>query len=227
MFGTFLNVGTIIVGSLVGLLIHKGLPERIKKIVFQAIGIFTAFLGVQMAFETKEILVMIFSIVIGAILGELLKLESFLERIGNFLKNKFKSKNEKFIEGFVTAFLLFSIGSMTVLGSIEQGLGEEPKLLIAKSILDGFSSIILASTFGFGVLFSVIPLFQTEAGITVFASWIDKYLSPNTISELTAVGGLLLIGLAINILEIKKIKVTNMLPALVIVVIIAEFVNLF
>jgi len=223
MTGTIINILAIIVGSIIGLLIHSNLPDRIKKIVFQAIGLFTAFLGISMALKTNEILIMIFSIVIGAIIGEVLKLEEYLEKIGNIAKRKLKSKNEKFIEGFVTSFLLFSIGSMTILGSIEQGLGDEPKLLIAKSILDGFSSVILASSFGFGVLLSIIPVFFTEMGITIFAKWIDKYLEVAVIDELTAVGGLLLIGLAINILEIKKIKVTNMLPALVVVVIIAYF----
>jgi len=223
MTGTLINIIAIIVGSVVGLLIHNNLPDRIKKIVFQAIGLFTAFLGISMALKTNNILIMIFSIVIGAIIGELLRLEHYLEKIGNIAKTKLKSKNEKFIEGFITSFLLFSVGSMTILGSLEQGLGGEPKLLIAKSILDAFSSVILASSFGFGVLLSIIPVFFTEMGITIFAKWIDKYLEIAIIDELTAVGGLLLIGLAINILEIKKIKVTNMLPSLIVVVIIAYF----
>lgn len=221
MEGTFINAAAVIVGSFLGLLIHSKLPERIVKISFQAIGLFTLFLGFNMASETQNFMVIIFSIVLGSIIGETIKLEKQINGLSNFLKNKLKSKNQKFTEGLITAFLLFCVGSMAILGSIEEGLGGEPNLLLAKSVLDGFSSLALSSSLGVGVIFAVVPMVIYQGGITLFAGYLNNFFTEAIIAELTAVGGLLLIGLGLSLLEIKKIKVVNMLPSLVMAIILA------
>ena len=221
MEGTIINAAAVIIGSSIGLLIHSKLPKKIISISFQGIGLFTLFLGVTMASKTNDYLIMIFSIVIGSIIGELLAIDKGINKFSNWLKSKVKSNNAKFSEGFVTSFLLFCMGSMTILGAIEEGLGNEPNLLLAKSLLDGFSSVALAASMGIGVLFSAIPLLLFQGGLTLFAGALEGFLTEAMINELTAVGGLLLIGLGINILEIKTLKITNMLPALIIAVVLS------
>ncbi|MFC1733410.1 DUF554 domain-containing protein [candidate division KSB1 bacterium] len=223
MIGTIINAGAVITGGIIGIFINYRLPERFTKIVFQGIGLFTIFLGISLAIKTNNFLLMIFSIVIGAIVGELIDIEKYIDRFANYLKRKVKAKNSKFTEGFITAFLLYCVGSMTILGSIEEGLGNPPRLLLSKSILDGFSSIALAAALGFGVILSAIPLLLYQGFLTLFASYLNSYLNQVYIDELSAVGGILLIGLGITILEIKKIKIINMLPALIIVIILTYF----
>jgi uncharacterized membrane protein YqgA involved in biofilm formation len=163
---------------------------------------------------------MIFSIVIGSILGELINLEGSLNKFSDKLKKRLGSKNDRFSEGLLTAFLLFCMGSMTILGAIEEGLGNAPNLLLAKSILDGFSSIALAATLGIGVMFSIIPLLLYQGGLTLLTALVGDYFNQIIVDELSAVGGLMLLALGLRILEIKKIRVLNMLPSLVVVVVL-------
>lgn len=225
MLGTIVNTGTVVGGALIGVLIHSRMPERITKTTFQGIGLFTLYIGFTMAAKTGNVLVMVFSIVLGAIFGELLNLEARMEKISEWGKRKIGSKNDKFTEGFVTAFMLFCMGSMTILGSIEEGLGGEPTLLLAKSFLDGFGAVALASSLGIGVLFSAVPLFFYQGGLTLLAGLVQGYLTEPIINEVSAVGGLMLIGLGITILEIKKLKILNLLPALVFAGIFAYFMK--
>ncbi|OFX88862.1 MAG: hypothetical protein A2W99_05195 [Bacteroidetes bacterium GWF2_33_16] len=226
MTGTLINAGAILLGSIIGLLFHSKLPERLIRIVFQGIGLFTLFLGFYMGLKTNNLFFIIISIVLGGIIGELINIDSYLNRFGDRLKNKFKSDNSKFSEGLVTAFLLFCMGSVTILGAIEEGMGGKPNLLLAKSVLDGVSSIALAAAFGYGVAVSIIPLIIYQGGLTLLAAYFGDYFSETIINELTAVGGLILIGLGINILEIKQLKILNLLPALVIIVLLAYFFRL-
>lgn len=223
MLGTLLNALAVIIGSIIGILIHTKLPKKLTTTAFQAIGLFTIFLGISMALKTQNFLIMIFSIVLGSLLGEILDIDSWVNRFGEYLKKKLNSKESNFSEGFVTAFLLFCMGSMTILGAIEEGLGNPPNLLLSKSVLDGFSSIALASSLGIGVLFSALPLLIFQGGITLFAASLQDILTLSLINEITAVGGLLLIGLGITILEIKEIKVLNMIPSLVLAALLAYF----
>lgn len=227
MLGTIVNIITVLLGSALGMLFNKKLPERYIKIVFQGIGLFTMFLGVSMALAVNNVLVMIFSLVIGGLTGEFLRLESRMDNLAGKLKTVIKSKNERFAEGFVTAFLLFCMGSMTVLGAIQEGLGKYPELLLAKSVLDGFAAMALSSALGVGVAFSVIPLLLYQGGITLLTYWLGDMFSENIVTQLSAVGGVLLIGLGINILEIKKLKILNLLPALIFVVLLAYIVTQF
>ncbi len=221
MYGTLINAGAIITGSIVGLLFHARLPKRIVKIIFQGIGLFTLFLGFSMAAKTNNFLIMIFSIIFGAITGELIDIEKYVNQLGEGIKRSIKSDNANFSEGLTTAFLMYCMGSMTILGAFEEGMGEAPNLLLAKSVLDGVSSIALTSAFGIGVMFSVIPLLLYQGSLTLTAGLLHDVVSEPLMNEMTAAGGLLLIGLGINILEIKKIKVLNMIPALVFAVVLA------
>lgn len=219
MTGTLINAGAIIVGGTIGLLAHSKLPAKITKISFQAIGIFTMFVGIQMALKSNNYVLIVFSLLLGAIIGELFDFEQKLQRLSKKFTRKNSDSSEQFTQAVITTFILYCMGSMAILGAIEDGLGYKPNLLIAKSILDGFSSIALAAAFGPGVIVSVIPLILFQGGITLGASYITNVVGEPIIVELSAVGGLLLIGLSLSILEIKKIHVTNMLPSLIIVLV--------
>ncbi|MEK9178909.1 MAG: DUF554 domain-containing protein [Patescibacteria group bacterium] len=219
--GTIINCATILVGGSIGLVLHKNFPEKIRFIVFQGIGLFSLVIGMQMAFKAINPLILVFSVIIGGIVGELLNLELRLDLLSEKLKKLSGSKSNTFTEGLTTAFLLFCVGSMAILGPINEVLRNDRSILYTKSILDGFSSIALASSLGVGVLFSAIPVFLYQGGITIFASTFQSYFSTSIISELTAVGGLLILGIGINLLDIKKIKVVNMLPSLIIAVVLA------
>lgn len=223
--GTLINAGTIILGSIIGILFHSRLPKRISDRAFQAIGLFTIFLGINLAMKTNNFMILIFSLVLGAITGELLKIDYQLNQFSDWLKTKVNSNNSRFSEGLITSFLLFCMGSMTVLGAFEEGLGNKPNLLIAKSILDGFSSIAFASSMGIGVMFSVIPLILYQGGLTLLAYFIGDELGSVAINEMSAVGGVLLIGLGLTVLKIKEIKILNMLPGLLFAIILALIIK--
>jgi len=232
MLGTIVNIITVLIGSLIGSFFSKKLPSKVIKTIYQAIGLFTIFLGFQMASKTQHYLIMIFSLLFGAICGEFINLERITDKFGNFIKKKIKTQNPNFSEGFVSAFLLFCMGSMTILGAIEEGMGNKPNLLVTKSLLDGFSSMALASALGIGVAFSVIPLFIYQGGLTFLALWFGNYFSQLVINELTAVGGIILVGIGISILDIKKINAVNLLPALIFAIIFTyltqqNFFNIF
>lgn len=223
MIGTLINAGAIILGGIIGLIFHSNIPKKYIKIVFQGIGLFTLFVGIAMALKTENYLVLVFSIVLGAVIGVALNIEQGINVFSNWVKSKVKSDNSKFSEGLVTAFLLYCMGSMTILGAFEEGLGNAPNLLLAKSLMDGISSIALAAGLGTGVIFSVIPLLLYQGGLTLFAGALNNRMSELMINELSAVGGLMLIGMGLSILEIKEIKVINMIPALIVVVILVYF----
>jgi len=220
--GTIINVFSVMAGSLVGVLLHRNIPVRVKSTVFDAIGLFTIFLGVSMAAKTENVIYLVLSLLIGALLGEAVRLETLFERAAGKIKTRVGG-GDRFTEGLITAFLIFCIGPLTIMGSIEDGLRGDPTLLITKSVLDGFASIALASSFGVGVLFSAIPLFIYQGAITLFAAASQNFFTPQMIGELTAVGGVLILGLGVNLLELKRIKVANLLPALVVVVALVLF----
>lgn len=223
MIGTLINAGAIVLGSAIGMMIKTKLPQKLVTILFQVLGLFTILLGVKMALEMQEFLLVIGSLVVGSIIGELLGLEKSLEKFSSWIKVKMKSKDEKFSDGLITAFLLYCMGSLTILGAIEEGMNGNADLLLMKSMMDGFSSIALASAMGIGVGFSAIPLLIYQGGLTLFAGSLGSFFSEAIIREISAVGGVLLIGLGINILEIKKLRILNMIPALVIIVILVYF----
>lgn len=217
MIGTLVNTAAVIVGGAIGLLLKKNMPQRITTIYFQAVGLFTLAIGISMVVKMDHILIVVASMALGSLLGEWLNIEAGAEKLSEYLKKKFRIGSDKFSEGLITAFLLFCIGSMTILGTIQEGTGGSSDLLFTKSLMDFFSAILLASAFGFGVVISAIPLFIFQAILTLIAMYAGRFFTPEIIQGLTSVGGILLIGLGINILEIKKLRIMNMLPALVVV----------
>ena len=227
MIGTIVNVLAIMAGSVIGVLLQGKLPDKFQKIVMQGISLAVILIGLQMALaisESKEILIVIFSLVIGGIIGELLKIEERLDRIGDLLKQKFGNENSLFVEGFVQAVLIYCVGAMAIMGAIQDGLNNDPSILFTKALLDGTSSIAFAATFGIGVIFSAIPVLIYQGSISLLASWIQQILREPVVRELTATGGLLIFAIGLNILGISKIKVGNLLPSLFVAVIISIFV---
>ncbi len=216
--GTLTNTAAIIVGSLLGLLLGRRFPENIKNIVFQGLGLSVLLIGMQMAFKCQHPLILVFSIILGGIAGELLKLEDFFASLGDRLKKKIRSRNEAFTQGLITASLIFCVGSMAIIGSFDEGLRGDHTLLLTKAILDGFMSIALASSYGTGVIFSAVPVFLYQFGLTLFAAQFREAFSPVMINELTAVGGLLILGIGINVLQLTYIKIGNLLPSLLAVI---------
>lgn len=216
--GTIINTVAVIVGSLIGVFLHQSFPDRIKLIIFDVFGLTTIALAIQMVLKMENFLIVVFSVLIGGILGEVVKLEEYLEKVGEIVRRRVKSKNTRFAEGMVAAFILFCVGPMTILGTLNEGLRGDRSLILTKALLDGFASVVFATTYGIGVLFSAIPLFFYQSTLTLVASNLQPFLSQSVINQLTAAGGILILGLGINLLELKKIKVANLLPSLVIVV---------
>jgi len=195
-----------------------------------------------LALKSESIILIVISVVVGSIIGEWLDMDKYMNKLSVLLQQRSKRGGTKeteagaeveaksevlvksgFSEGFITASMLFCVGSMAILGSFQDGMGESPDILYAKSVMDGISSIALASSFGIGVIFSSVPLMIYQGGLTLFAAFIMRFMSDEMMADLTATGGVLLIGLAISILKIKTIRVINMLPALVIIVILSYF----
>ncbi len=223
MLGTYVNTAAVIIGSLIGVALHQRFPDNLKKIGFQAIGLCVLVLGISMALKTERFIILIFSMLLGALIGEALHLDRHIDRCGEFLKMRIgRSASDQFSEGLVTAFLIYCMGAMTIIGAIEDGLNGDPSILFAKSLLDGCASIALASTFGIGVLFSAIPLFVFQGGITLLAASSQAFFTETLVTELSAVGGVILMGLGIQLLELKELKVINLLPALIVVIILVR-----
>jgi len=221
MTGTLVNTATVIVGSSVGLLIGARFSQRIRSIVMHALGLSTLLIGFEMALKTDNILFVIGSLALGGLIGELLKVEEGLERMGEFLKRKVKSRSGNFVLGFVTSSLVFCIGPMTVVGSIQDGVSGDASVLYAKSLLDGFASIVFASSLGVGVIFSALTVLIFQGGLTLLGGKLSFLLRPEVLDELIATGGLIIVGIGIYLLGIKRIKVGNFLPALVVAVVLA------
>lgn len=221
MIGTLVNIATVLAGGAIGLALGKRLSQRYIDIVFQGIGLVTIGIGISMALESRNMIISAVSIISGSLIGQWLDIEKGLDKFAGRLKKSFKLSTDRFNVGFITASMLYCVGSMAILGSIEDGLGEFPRLLYTKSLMDGVAAIGFAATFGVGVLFSVIPIFIYQGTITLLASYIAQFMSESMIAEMTSVGGLMLIGLGITILKIKKVNVTNMLPALLVAILMA------
>jgi uncharacterized protein len=227
MTGTLVNVAAIIAGGSIGILFKKQLPQKVIDVVFQGIGLVTFCIGVFMFLKSEWLIVVVLSILAGAITGSLLELNTRIQQSTRIVRKKFKNSGEHFAEGITTAFLLYCMGALTILGAIDEGLGNGSELLLTKSILDGFASIALAAALGIGVIFSVIPLFIYQGGITLLAMYLGSFFDVAIINELSATGGVLLCGLGLNILNIAKIKVMDMLPAILYALIFAYIYSRF
>jgi len=222
--GTLVNTGAVVAGSLLGVVIGKRLPDRIKTIVMQALGLSVILIGLQMALSGTRPLLVIGSLLLGAITGELLDIEGRIAAMGEWLKRRFRSESPTFVQGFVTASVLYCTGAMVIVGAIRDGTVGDPSILYIKSLLDGVASIAFASSLGVGVAFSALSVFAIQGTITLLASKLAFLQGPGVIEAVTATGGLLILGIGINILEIKQIRVGNLVPALVYAILAALYV---
>lgn len=226
MLGTLINVAAIGAGAIAGTLLKKGFPENISKTILQGISLAVILLGVQMALQTKNPLVVIASMAVGGLTGAGLRLEDRLESLGKRAQARFRGAGEgDFARAFVTATLVFCVGAMAIMGAIEDGLTGQPRTLLAKSLLDGIGSLVFASTMGIGVLFSVIPVFLYQGGITMAAQAVGPYLTPAVVAELTSTGGLLIVAIGLNMLGATRTKVADLLPAIFVAALIVIFLE--
>ncbi len=223
MLGTLVNFGAIIVGGAIGVKFKSVLPQRVIDLLFQVFGLFTLYLGIMMGLKTQNAILIAFSLILGALTGSILNLQDKTDRLGESIKSRFNLKGDRFTEGFIVASLLFCMGPVAILGSIEEGIGNEPKLLLIKSLMDGIASMALASSLGVGVIFSALPILIYQGLLTLLAKWVGGSFSEVIINELSAVGGILLIGMAINLLDIKKIYVIDFITALIYIVPLVYF----
>lgn len=219
MTGTLVNTATVIAGGILGTLLGAGLPARIKETVITGMSLVVVVLGVKMALETSNILIVLGSVTLGGILGEVLGLQRRLDSLGTVLEKKTSGypllARGRFSQGFVTASLVFCVGPMTVLGSIQDGLTGDSSLLLVKSMLDGFAAMAFASVLGMGVTASALVVLVIQGSLTLGASFFSDILTTGMIAELSATGGVIMIGIAVHMLELKQIRLANYLPALV------------
>jgi hypothetical protein len=233
MVGTFVNTACILLGGFLGVLLGSNLKDNLKQTVVSGLGLFTLAYAVSLFLVTQNALIVLGSIVIGILLGEWWRIEDGLTWLGTRLESKVNKGNggavgsARFIKGFLTSTLLFVIGPMAILGSIQDGLTGDFNTLLIKSVLDGFTAMAFASTLGVGVMFSAVPVLLYQGAITLLAQQVQKFATPEMMNELSATGGVILAGLAISsILEIKKIRTGNFLPALIIAPIIVFILSL-
>lgn len=218
MLATFINMALVLLGGGLGLLFQNAISERLTAILTQALGLCVLGIGISSALGTENMLCVIVCMVVGTVLGDLLDIERRLEGAGELLRARLikEESGSRFTEGFVNASLLFCVGAMAITGSIEAGLNHNYEIIVSKGVIDGVTSISFAAAMGTGVLFSVVPLLIYQGGITLLAGWVGPYLPAAVITEMTAVGGALIVAIAVNMLGLgrERIKVGNMLPAM-------------
>ncbi len=213
MLGSLVNAASIVIGSLVGVLINKGIKEEYKKLIMDGVALTVIIMGIMGAIESQNFILVIISMVLGSIIGQAIGIEEKLDKLGNRLEERFGKGNSNFSKGFVTASLVYCIGAMAIIGALESGLTGNHSTLFAKAVLDGITAIIFASTLGIGVAFSAVPVLLYEGFISLLASSLSSLFSTEAITEMSAVGGILIMAIGLNILGIRKINVGNMLPA--------------
>jgi uncharacterized membrane protein YqgA involved in biofilm formation len=240
--GTIINVVTVLVGGALGLLLGARLPERIRETIMHGLGLLTLVIGIQLTFETKNVLIVLGSLLLGGIAGELLRIEGRIDRLGHWLEHRTSGGGDlaasalpqdvthpgasRFSHAFLTASLLFCVGPMTILGSIQDGLTGDYTLLAVKATLDGFAALAFASTMGPGVLFSALTVLVYQGSLTLGAGWASALLTDPMIAEMTATGGVLMLALGMGLLQIKQIRAGNLLPAIVVAPIIVAVADL-
>ncbi len=219
MLGTVINSMAIIIGGLIGVILKKGIKEEYRNTIMDAIGLSVLVIGVTGAIVSENMLLVVGSMVVGSFIGEWVKIERRLDNAGDKLQSRFASGDSTFSQAFVTSSLIYCVGAMAIIGSLEAGIQGDNSTLFVKSILDGITSMLFASSLGIGVIFSALPVFIYQGSITLLANRVAGFLTPEVINEMSAVGGLLIMAIGINVLGIKKIKVGNMLPAMFIPII--------
>ncbi|RID82945.1 DUF554 domain-containing protein [Peribacillus asahii] len=231
LLGTLVNAACIAIGAIVGRFLQN-IPEKVKETVMSGIGLAVAVMGLQMTFKSEQYLIVILSIVIGAVIGEWIDIEKHLNALGKWIESKMKQTEGMSVsQGFVTATLIFCIGAMSILGALDSGIRNDHTVLITKAIIDGFTAIILSSTLGIGVLFSAVPIILYEGVIALLATQIDRWIPSGLmdmfIAEMTATGGLMIAVIGLNIIGLTKIRAANLLPGILVVGIFVSFVYLF
>lgn len=218
MGATVINVALVLAGSVIGLLFRGKIPEKLTRAITCALGLCVLLIGVDAALSTNNTLCVIVCMVLGTLLGEWIDIEGKMDRVGEALKAKVagKGENARFSEGFVSASVLYCVGAMAINGSLAAGLKGDWSILISKGVIDGVTSITFAAAMGIGVMFSVVPLLIYQGGLTLLASVIGPHLSPELVAEMSAVGGVIIIGISVNMLALgkEKVRVGNMLPAI-------------
>lgn len=219
--GTLINLVAIVAGTAVGLVIGPRIPDRVRTTVLQAVGLVVVVIGVSQAADSRNIVFPLVALVIGGVVGELLRLEDRLDHLGERLRARVERRSpgadaapSTFVEGFVAATLLYGVGPLAILGSIDDGLRGDPQLLIVKAALDGFVSIVFASTLGWGVGFSALPILAYQGTLTLLAGAADRVLTARMVTEMTAAGGVMVMGIGVRLLDLKQIRVASLLPAL-------------
>lgn len=228
MLGTIVNTGVVIIGGIIGLLLKKGLPEKLADTIMKGLGLCTIYIGITGVLKGQNTLVIILSIVLGALIGETIDLDKRLNQFGEFIQNRMNHKfgQSSIAEGFVTSSLLFCVGAMAIVGSLQSGLSGNHEMLYTKSMLDFVAAIIFASSLGVGVIFSAAFVFLYQGTITMLAQWISPFLTDAVIAEMTCVGSLLILGLGFNMLKITKLKIMNYVPAIFLPIILYKLISL-
>lgn len=217
--GTLINVTAIGCGCVIGYFAGQRISHSVRRTMMAGLGLAVLLVGAQLALQSKHILLVICSLITGGIIGEVVGIEKRLRDFGEFMQSKFSSHG-KLAEGFVTASLLYCVGAMAIMGALQDGSGEQPTILYAKSALDGIASIALTATLGVGVVLSCIPVFLYQGTITLLAGWAENILSAGAVAEMNGVGGLLIIAIAFDLLDIKRLPIGNLLPAIFVVLIL-------
>ena len=225
MLGTFVNAAAVILGGSIGLLLKKGIPKRVSDTVMKVLGLGNMYLGITGMIEGGMTLVIFLSIAIGAMIGEGIDLDGKLSRFCNWIESKFKKDGEtiSIAEGMISATLLFCVGAMSIVGSLESGLTGNHDMIFTKSLMDGIAAVLFSSSFGIGVLFSSVLLVIYQGSIVLLSSFVAPFLSDVVVTQMSCIGGVLLIGLAINMLEIGKVKVMNYVPAIFLPILLVRF----
>ncbi|MEW6547344.1 MAG: DUF554 domain-containing protein [Bacillota bacterium] len=221
MTGTLINTATVIAGGTAGTLLGNRLPARVRETVMDALGLTTILIGLKMALETSNVLLLLGNLLLGGIVGELLDIDAALNRLARRLEERIFARSSgkagtggQFARGFVTASLVFCVGPMTIMGSIQDGLTGDYSTLAIKAMLDGFAALAFASSLGMGVTFSALVVLVYQGSLTLAATWAQAILTPPMVAEMTATGGLLIFAIGLGLLELKRIRVANLLPAI-------------
>jgi len=232
MLGPVVNAIVVVICSFAGTFIIRGIPQRIEEILRNAIGLSVIFIGIKGAFDNQNILLLIMSMVIGAVIGEIINIDKWMNKLGRWAESKLVKNSQivtkhSFSKGFVSATILFCTGSMAIIGSLQSGLQGNHQILFTKSVMDGSMSIVFGASLGIGTAFSAIPLLLYQGGIALASSYIRDLLNPQAIREMSAVGSLIISGIGFNFLGIKEIKVANLIPAMFIPWIYLSIVQFF
>jgi len=222
--GTLINTATVLIGGTVGIAMGDKIPDRVRAIVVQVIGMVTIGIGLSDLLKTHNMVFPLLGMVFGAVIGEVLRIEDRLEGIGEVIRKRFAKRQDpgRFISGFVTATLLFCIGPLTILGAIQDASGETPQLYIIKGTLDGFMSVVFGAIHGVGVLFSAVSIFVVQGTLTLFGTQLDSLLNDRMRIELFATGGLAVMAIGLNLLDIKKIRLGSLLPGLIVTPVLVQ-----